>query len=149
FRARRQEGEQLSRLLSAPVGEQASAAGRLAEEASARLARIQDLTARLAAEHAKALLARPEPLIKARVEGDRALLRALAQAIASQPGRAAFLGAVEEGRGCLVFAAAPDAGVDAGARLKAACAAVGGKGGGKGALAEGSCPAERLDEALQ
>lgn len=152
LRARRLEGDSLAKLLSAGPGEQAAAVARLQEEAQARLSRLQELGAQLAAEKAAALLSRPEPVLRARLDGEKSLLRMIAQAIAQAEGRAAFLGTVEiekgAPRGVLLFAAHPGSGVDAGARLKAVCAALGGRGGGRPNLAEGSCPAERLDEAL-
>jgi alanyl-tRNA synthetase len=148
FQRRRSEDEALSRLLSAPAGEQAPAVQRLLDESAARLARIESLTEALAIEKANALLARPDAVLRVQLDGEKALARQIAQRISQTPGRAAFLGVVEGDKAALIFAAGPNAGIDAGARLKAVCAALGGRGGGRPHLAEGSCPADKLSEAL-
>ncbi|HMA38812.1 MAG TPA: DHHA1 domain-containing protein [Gemmatimonadales bacterium] len=64
-------------------------------------------------------------------------------------GRLALLGAVEDGRAYLAFARAKGAGPHLGELVRAAAAALGGKGGGSPEQAQGSGPeAARLDEAL-
>lgn len=65
-------------------------------------------------------------------------LRALGQAAAALPG--AVLLATVASPPTVLLAAAPDSGIDAGALLKPALAAVGGKGGGSARLAQGSVP---------
>jgi alanyl-tRNA synthetase len=65
-------------------------------------------------------------------------LRAVAQSFTSQPG-AVFLAVLEEPP-ALLLAASADSGVDAGAVLKTALSAAGGRGGGTQRLAQGSLP---------
>ncbi len=66
---------------------------------------------------------------------DAALLRPLAQAATEHPG-VVFIGRVD-GEATVAISSHADTGVDAGARLKAALAAAGGRGGGSPRLAEG------------
>jgi alanyl-tRNA synthetase len=74
-------------------------------------------------------------------------LRALAQAFVSNP-RALFVSVAGEPPTLLV-AASEDSGLDAGAELRRALAAVGGKGGGSARLAQGRLPsADTIDVAL-
>jgi alanyl-tRNA synthetase len=73
-------------------------------------------------------------------------LRGLAQAFASMP-MAIFVGTVESPPAVLL-AASPDAGVDAAGILKGLLAAVGGKGGGSPALAQGILPGRAQLEAV-
>lgn len=65
-------------------------------------------------------------------------LRETARAMSELPG-AVYIGTVE-GAGTIVVAAAADTGLDAGALLKAALTAAGGKGGGSAQMAQGSVP---------
>jgi alanyl-tRNA synthetase len=65
-------------------------------------------------------------------------LRAVAQSFASQPA-AVFLAVLEEPP-ALLLAASTDSGVDAGALLKTALSAAGGRGGGTPRMAQGSLP---------
>jgi alanyl-tRNA synthetase len=71
-------------------------------------------------------------------DGRLEILRGLAQVLSTMPG-AVFLGILATPP-TLVLAAAEDTGVDAGARLKAAVAAVGGRGGGSARVAQGTVP---------
>jgi alanyl-tRNA synthetase len=71
--------------------------------------------------------------------GNLEALRALAQSFTSRP-RAVFLAALADPPSVLL-AASEDAGVDAGRAVKAAVAAVGGRGGGTARMAQGSVPA--------
>ena len=74
-------------------------------------------------------------------------LRATAQAFTGQS-RAVFLAVVEDPP-ALLLAVSKDAGLDAGQALKAALAAVGGRGGGGPTLAQGSAPSwEALEQVL-
>jgi alanyl-tRNA synthetase len=65
-------------------------------------------------------------------------LRALALAVAELP-RAAFVAVAAEPPAVLL-ATSPDSGLDAGAALRAAVTAAGGRGGGSPRLAQGSVP---------
>jgi len=82
--------------------------------------------------------------ITRREAGSLEEVRPLAQAFVSRP-RAVFVAAVASPATILV-AASDDAGVDAGAIVKAALASAGGRGGGSPRLAQGTVPnAESLD----
>ena len=65
-------------------------------------------------------------------------LRAVAQSFTAQP-KAVFLAAIESPASVLL-AVSGDAGIDAGAILKAVLAETGGRGGGTPRLAQGSVP---------
>lgn len=69
-------------------------------------------------------------------------LRGLAQALIAMPG-AVVIGTLSDPP-TVLFAAAPDTGVDAGARLKPLLAGVGGRGGGSARLAQGTAPSADL-----
>lgn len=73
--------------------------------------------------------------------------RTEAQSFTAMP-RAVYL-AVSRDPAAILLAASPDAGIDAGAVLKLALAAAGGRGGGNATMAQGSVPsAEALDAVL-
>jgi alanyl-tRNA synthetase len=76
--------------------------------------------------------------------------RALAKALAEIPGTIALIGALEEGKPRLVFAAARPATADMGALIRAAAVTIGGRGGGRPEWAEagGEEPAQ-LENALE
>jgi alanyl-tRNA synthetase len=75
-------------------------------------------------------------------------LRAMAQSFTAQP-RALFIAALEQPPAVLL-AVSEDTGLDAGKLLKAALAAVGGRGGGSARLAQGSVPGrEALEPVLE
>ncbi|HET8539887.1 MAG TPA: alanyl-tRNA editing protein [Anaeromyxobacter sp.] len=128
------------------------AAARATEEATARRKDAERLALVVAAGEAdrlaagapgpvRAVLAPPGP-------GAAAYAKAVAAALAAK-GRLALLGAVEEGRAHLAFARPRGAGPHLGELVRAAAAALGGKGGGAPDQAQGSGPdAARLDEAL-
>jgi alanyl-tRNA synthetase len=67
-----------------------------------------------------------------------AALRHMAEAAAAEPG-VAFV-ATSATSSTIAFSAHPETGIDAGARLKAALAAVGGRGGGSPRMAQGATP---------
>jgi alanyl-tRNA synthetase len=129
------------------------AAARAAEEAIARRRDAERLALALAAGEAdrlaaggagpvRAVLAPPGP-------GAAGYAKAVAAALAAK-GRVALLGAVEDGRAHLAFARPKGAGPHLGERVRAAAAALGGKGGGAPDQAQGSGPdAARLEEALR
>ncbi len=121
-----------------------------AEEVRALHAQGERLARDLAALQAAALCAAVEPdaggarWVVRHVDGPVDAMRTLAVAVAEQPG-GVFV-AVGTQPAAVLVAAAADSGVDAGARLKGALAALGGKGGGSARLAQGRVPtADDLD----
>jgi len=149
---RLQDAAQALRCAPAEVGE---AAARAAEDGASRRKDLERLTAALAeaeAERLAAAVPAPAPL-RARVAppagSAAAWARSVAHALAAR-GRLAFLGAVEDGRVHLAFARPRGVGVDMGERMRAAAAALGGKGGGAPDSAQGSGPeADRLEAVLE
>jgi len=149
-------GERLLRageaLRCAPA-EVPDAAARVAEEAQARRKDAEKLALALAAGEAERLAAAAAPgpvraVLVPPAPGAPAYLKAVAAALAAK-GRVALLGAVEEGRAHLAFARPKGQGPHLGELLKAAAAAIGGKGGGAPDTAQGSGPdAAKLDAAL-
>jgi alanyl-tRNA synthetase len=125
----------------------AQAAARTAAEALARRKAGDALLADLAKLEGTALRAKTAGPVVTRVERGVAFARALAGAIAAEGGTA-LIGAVDEGRGHLVFARPKGPGPPMGAILKEALAILGGKGGGSADFAQGAGAPERLDEAL-
>lgn len=83
------------------------------------------------------------------VEGwDASLLRLLATRLTDPPGVVALL-ATRGGTAQLVFARSEDVALDVGALLQETLRPLGGRGGGRGRVAQGGCPAvSGLDEAL-
>ena len=80
--------------------------------------------------------------------GAPAYLRGVAAALAAK-GHVALLGAVEDGRAHLAFARPKGPGPHLGELLRAAAAALGGKGGGSPDVAQGSGPdVAKLEAAL-
>ena len=67
-------------------------------------------------------------------------LRTAVQALTQKPGRVVILGSIEGGRAHIVCARSKDVSADAGALLRAALPAVGGKGGGSSQIAQGGGP---------
>jgi alanyl-tRNA synthetase len=80
----------------------------------------------------------PRRIVVREEQGAIDRLRPLAQAVAAMPS-ALFVGWTADPPALLV-GASPDAGVDAGAALKSALEAVGGRGGGNARLAQGTAP---------
>jgi alanyl-tRNA synthetase len=126
---------------------------RLVADAAARRKDTDRLVTALADADAARLAAAPGGPVRAVLAppapGAPAYLRAVAAALAAR-GRIALLGAIEEGRAHLAFAR-PKGGVEPnlGERVRAAAAALGGKGGGAPDQAQGSGPdAGKLEEAL-
>jgi alanyl-tRNA synthetase len=107
-------------------------------------ARAERLAKELATLRAASLVAAAAPdargarWVVERASGPVDELRALALAVAERPG-GVFIALGTEPPAVLV-AASPESGVDAGAAVKAALAAVGGKGGGSPRLAQGRVP---------
>lgn len=135
-----------------------AALARLQEELKAtrhelRLAQEQALQEMATRLLETATLAGPLRLVRAVLdERTPAELRVLAQKIVAHPDVVALLAAVGNERVHLCAARAEGLAVDAAALLRAACAALGGKGGGQPPLAQGSAPPaprERVEAALR
>jgi alanyl-tRNA synthetase len=125
----------------------AQAAARTAAEALARRKAGDALLADLAKLEGAALRAKAPGPVVTRVDRGVSFARALAGAIAAEGGTA-LIGAVDEGRGHLIFARPKGPGPAMGAILKEALAVLGGKGGGSADFAQGAGAPEKLDEAL-
>jgi alanyl-tRNA synthetase len=149
-----QEAAQALRCAPAEV---AGAAARAAEDGTARRKELERVTAALADAEADRLAADvPAPgavraVVTPPAGAAAAWARAVAHALAAR-GRTAFLGAVEDGRAHLAFAR-PRSGAGGehmGERMRAAAAALGGKGGGAPDSAQGSGPdVAALEAALE
>jgi alanyl-tRNA synthetase len=125
----------------------AQSAARTAAEALARRKSGDALLADLAKLEAAAIKAKGSGPVVTRVDRGVAFARALAAAIAAEGGTA-LIGAVDEGRGHLIFARPKGPGPALGAILKESLAILGGKGGGSPDFAQGAGAPEKLDEAL-
>jgi alanyl-tRNA synthetase len=86
----------------------------------------------------------PRRIVVREERGPIERLRPLAQAVAAMP-RASFVGWTADPPAIVVSASA-DSGVDAGAVLKSALGAVGGRGGGNARLAQGTAPSAAVME---
>jgi len=120
-------------------------AAKAADEGAARRKDVEKLLAAVAVGEAERLAAAGDgpvvAVVTPPVPGAAAFVRGVAQALAAR-GRSGYLAAVEDGRAHLAFARPKGgAGAPMGERLKAAVAALGGKGGGAPDFAQGSGPA--------
>jgi alanyl-tRNA synthetase len=121
-----------------------------AHQARALQARLLDVEAERMIAEARTAGDRNRPLVIARVlEGcDAAALRQLAGRLTEGSGCVALL-AGRTATGHLVFARSEDVGLDVAALLQTALLELGGKGGGRGRMAQGGCPGTSgLDAAL-
>jgi alanyl-tRNA synthetase len=142
----------LSAQLSAPLLELSQAVERTQQELEATRRRAQQLLERAVEGDARRLLAEAQgtPAFVVQVLEGASLpeLRSLAQRITALAPAVALLGTRGDSAQ-VVFARSPGLGVDIGALLKDALAALGGRGGGRGDLVQGGGPElARLDEAL-
>jgi alanyl-tRNA synthetase len=136
---------ELARTLSASTEEVPALVRAQGAELRAATAARRELEGKLNESRARELYATTAPdasgmrrVLERRPAGPLDELRGLAQAVAAQP-RAVFVGAVSEPAG-VILAASEDSGIDAGAELKRALAAAGGRGGGSPRIAQGSVP---------
>lgn len=122
------------------------AAQKALEQAQAELDRAEALRQYAAAPHSGAAR-----VVRVTLDGATPeRLRALAQAVAAQPGGVALIGGAAEGRAHLAVACAGASGHDARALLQVGLALLGGRGGGTPTLAQGGGPqAARLHDALE
>jgi alanyl-tRNA synthetase len=154
FHQRQAVVDEASALLSSSPDALPEAARRLRDAAADADRRCRGLMERaLEGEAARLIAGAPStepPLVVAALDGYApADLRTLAGHVVAQRAGLALLGSRHEGRAHLVFARSPGRTEDVGALLKDALAIVGGKGGGRGDLAQGGGERlERLDEAL-
>lgn len=144
--------ERLGVLLSAPLEGLEPAVERLLEQVAAGRAEAEDLKGRLLDAEAAALLeaASGEPPVVARIYEGRAPqeLRALALAVTGRGRCLALLGGRTD-KAHLVFAQTPGLGCDVPGLLAGAVARLGGRGGGRGDVAQGGGDrTECLDNAL-
>lgn len=141
----------LARALSCAEDELAELVPKRQQELQQLRAQWAALEGEVAGHRLRALLAVATPdadgvrRLVHRAEGESpALLRAMAQAVAGESRAMLLLASAE----AVVMGTSPDSGVDAGATLKAALAAHGGKGGGSPRLAQGTVPTESLESLL-
>lgn len=149
--------KRLSEMMSSGEAELPQFVGKLQEELKTLRREQQDLTAQLLAQEANALLAERQlvngvnVLRKCFAQRSPKDLRVLAMNIAAQsPNTVVLFGNADEGKASLIFTRSGDASAHCGELMKAACAALNGRGGGQPHLAEGGGAAvEKLDAALQ
>jgi alanyl-tRNA synthetase len=157
YRLANQSARRTAALFSAARDDAPELAARLAEEnrqLQRRLRTLEELAARAEAEE---LARAAEPLagaarLVARTFEDRdaEALRQLALAVISRPSHVALLGSRDGDEARLVFARAADAPGDMNRLLRAACAALEGRGGGRPDLAQGGGGrADKLIEAVE
>jgi alanyl-tRNA synthetase len=144
--------QEWDRLIHHVAAASSCAIDELAELVPRRLAQLADATARLEALEREVAGLRVDQLVAAQPpspdglrrvvyrgpEADAAMLRAMAQAVGALD-RVVFV-ATTASPPSVVFGASADSGVDAGARVKAALAATGGRGGGSPRFAQGAAP---------
>jgi len=143
--------QQLSALLSAPLEALPQAAQRLLDQAAEGVRRADALLARVIDGEAERLLAAGVvPILRAYDGWPPAELRLLAIRLTTLGSCVALLGSREGGKAHLAFAQSEGGGHDIPRLLQEAALRVGGRGGGRGNLAQGGGhqPAA-LDEALE
>ncbi len=151
FHQRARVAERLGALFSAPLETLPDAAERLLDQVKELERRGRDLLdAALLGEASRMLAgAGPPPAVVVATFEKRPVdeLRVLAQKLTSLGPCLALL-ASRDAKAHLVFARSDHLAVDVGALLEQAAARLGGKGGGRGSLAQGGGSPERLDSAL-
>jgi len=153
FEARQEVAARLGSLLSAPLDELVPVAERTLARLSEAEKALEVQRERLIEVEARELLAAagpPPALVVRRFEGrDPAELRALAQRLVAAGPAVALLGSATD-RAHLVFAQSPGRGHDIPALLRQAVERLGGRGGGRGDLAQGGGErTDQLEAALQ
>lgn len=151
-RATHEVAAELARSFSARVEELPARVAALRDEAATAARRADERERRLAAAWAERLRAGARGGVVAHRldDDDAALLTALAEALAAEPGTVALLGAREAGRARLLFARGPGEGPDLARLLRAALPHVEGRGGGRPERAQGAGPrADGLEAALE
>lgn len=156
YRLANSSGRRTAALFSAARDDAPGLAARLVEENKQLQRRLRSLAELAARAEADELARAAEPLagaarLVARVLEDRDAdsLKRLALAIISRPSHVALLGSREGDEARLVFARSPDAPGDMNKLLRAACATLEGRGGGRPDLAQGGGRrADKLTEAI-
>jgi alanyl-tRNA synthetase len=144
-------------LFSAARDDAPALAARLVEENKQLARRLRSLEGLAARAEAEELARSAEPLggtarlvARALEDRDAEALKLVAHAIISRPGHVALLGAREGDEARLVFARSPEAPGDMNQLLRAACATLEGRGGGRPDLAQGGGRrADKLTEAIE
>ncbi len=152
FRSLRDLAAAASRLLSVGPDELAPAIERLQAEAKEHRRAMAAMQTDLARYRADELMASAEvtsagPVVLRAIDADANGLKTLALAIASRPGQAAVLVSTAT-PALIVIARAADSGIQANIVLAALTARFGGRGGGKGDVAQGGGLAAPADEIL-
>lgn len=143
---------EISRIVSVPFEETPALVLAQVEKARLLEKNLARVAAELAQREGRELYAAAVPdesgVRRASARGaiDEAM-RARAQAFVAGA-KAVFL-AVSENPAAVLLAASGDSGVHAGERVKAAVTAAGGRGGGNQAIAQGSVPSEKLEDAVR
>jgi alanyl-tRNA synthetase len=146
---------QTAALYSTDVGQVPDLVARSLEQVKDLQHRIDELTTRQLAYTAQELIAAAQPIGEARVVTALVDLpvdavKTLANLLQAEPRTIALLGSAAGGRATAVFARSADAAPHMGDLLRAALAALGGRGGGRPEFAQGGgVPPEQLDELLQ
>jgi alanyl-tRNA synthetase len=153
FRSRAFVLERLSALLSAPIEALPDAAQRLLEQAATNQRRTRELLERALDGEARRLLAatseRPALIVASYDGWPPDELRGLATRLMTLAPGVALLASRTGAKAHLVFAQSEGLGHDVPSLLREAAAMLGGRGGGKGALAQGGGDrVERVDAAL-
>lgn len=156
YRLANQTAYKVANALSVERDESPEAVTRLIQEGKAQRKRIRELNEITARVEASELLASAKnvdgfKLITAVFEGrDSEEMRLLAHRLIESEPAVALLGSKEPGMARIVFARSGSLELNMGKLVSDACAALGGKGGGKPDLAQGGGPdAEKLEEAIR
>jgi alanyl-tRNA synthetase len=157
YRRANKTARKVASLFSCARDDAASLAARMLEENKElhrRVRSLEEIAARLEAEE---LLAEVSPnaagirvVIKILDDRDSESLKHLAQALIAHPDTIALIASKDKEAARLMFARSVDAPGDMNALMKAACALLDGRGGGKPDMAQGGGKnVEKLDEAIE
>jgi alanyl-tRNA synthetase len=157
YRHANKTAREVASLFSCARDDAASLAARMLEENKElhrRVRSLEEIAARLEAEE---LLAEVSPnaagirvVIKILDDRDSESLKHLAQALIAHPDTIALIASKDKEAARLMFARSVDAPGDMNALMKAACALLDGRGGGKPDMAQGGGKnVEKLDEAIE
>ncbi|HZT59574.1 MAG TPA: DHHA1 domain-containing protein [Pyrinomonadaceae bacterium] len=163
YRRANRTARAVASLFSVARDEAADAAARLQDENKQLLRRLRSAEELAARAEARELVEEADKesggeereggaRIVARVfDGrDAEELRRLAHALVAHAGTVALLGSTDAGGARLVFARSTDAGADMNALMRAACLALGGRGGGRPDMAQGGGPlADKLPGVIE
>jgi len=146
----------VAKMLSVEREESAEAVARLVQEGKSQRKRIRELTEITARVEAAELLASANSVNGFKLvtavfdQRDVEEMRLLAHRLIEGEAAVALLGSKEPGMARLVFARSASIDINMGQLLSAACATLGGKGGGKPDLAQGGGPnVDKVDDAIK